>query len=112
MHNVRHYVLIQLRLLVRDSKADASQALSQVYDLTTRDPIAIIGPASSQPTKEVTTWLSKLPNENRAVVGYSATSAEFSSSKFKNFVRTPPADDVEAQMMVSLMAGLLVLGLI
>ena len=100
-------VCMQLKLLVRDSKKDSSQALAQVYDLVpVHNCVAIIGPASSSPTKEVSMWLSKMPEqEKRLMIGYSATSTELSGAKFANFIRTPPADDAVAKQMASFMAG-------
>lgn len=73
--------------------------------------VAIIGPATSDVTKEVSIYLSKSPEYNRAVIGYSATSAELSGPDFANFVRTPPTDNFAAQKMASLMAGPLVVRL-
>ena len=105
--SVNNCVCVQLKLLVRDSKKDSSQALAQVYDLVlVHNCVAIIGPASSTPTKEVSRWLSKMPEqEKRLMIGYSATSTELSGTEFANFIRTPPADDVVAKQMASFMAG-------
>ena len=103
---------MQLKLLARDSKAESIHALAQTYDLIgENDCVAIIGPAKSQTTKDVSTWLSKIPTKNRVVIGYSATSRELGGNKFANFVRTPPADDVVAKKMASLMTGLFVVEL-
>ena len=105
LHSVINLVRMQLKLLVRDSKKDSSKALAQVYDLVpVHNSVAIIGPASSTPTKDVCQWLQKMPEkERRLVIGYSATSTEL--SELTNFIRTPPADDAAARKMAALMAG-------
>ena len=104
---------MQLKLVVRDTKAEPVHALAQMYDLVANDCVAFIGPATSQTTKDVSTWLTKIPTENRAVIGYSATSGELGGEEYaKNFVRTPPADNAVATKMALLMAGLLVLGVV
>ena len=110
--STNNYVCMQLKLLVRDSKQDSSQTLAQVHDLVpVHNCIAIIGPTSSTPTKDVSMWLSKMPEKhNRVMIGYSATSTELSGTEFANFVRTPPADDAVATQMASSMKGSLEVG--
>ena len=102
---------MQLKLLVRDSKKNSIHALAQVHDLVlVHNSVAIIGPASSTPTKDVCQWLEKMSEKKRRVViGYSATSTEL--SELTNFLRTPPADDAAATHMAALMAGSLEIGL-
>ena len=108
LSSVNNCVCMQLKLLVRDSKKDSIQALAQVYDLVpVHNCVAIIGPASSSPTEEVSRWLSKMPEqEKRVMIGYSATSTELSGTEFANFIRTPPADDAVATQMASLAGSL------
>ena len=89
-------------MLTKDSKQEEKTAISQVYTLAEYDCVAYIGPAASTPTKKVS-FFTSIPLIDRAVIGYSATSTELSEPRFSNFLRTPPADDVTAKMMASLM---------
>ena len=95
---------MKLQLLVKDSKRQVLQAVKHVHTLSSYDPpcVAYIGPAASSPAKVVST-IASAPSIDRAVISYSATSTELSESDFGNFLRTPPADDVPAKMMASLM---------
>ena len=110
LHSVINLVRMQLKLLVRDSKKDSSKALAQVYDLVpVHNSVAIIGPASSTPTKDISKWLENMPEkEKRVVIGYSATSTDLVN--VTNFIRTPLADDAAATKMVSLMNRTLEIG--
>ena len=96
---------MKLKLLVRDSKLQEKQALTEAFQLTQHGCVAFIGPASSGPTAVVSDFLSISPLD-RALVGYSATSPQLSD--FANFLRTPPSDDVQATLMATLMKGMLV----
>ena len=100
---------MKLELLIGDSKRQESSAMAEAYRHYNSHSVAIIGPASSGPTQAVSRWLS-LPvmNPRRALLGYSATSAELSSTEFSNFLRTPPSDTLQSEVMVQLMQGLLV----
>ena len=95
---------LKLRLLVRDSKLQAKQALAEAFQLTQHDCVAFIGPASSAPTVRVAEFLS-IPPIDRALIGYSATSPQLSDPGFHNFLRTPPSDNIKAKIMATLMAG-------
>ena len=108
--------ILQLKMLVRDSKRQAKQAIESAFRLTQRGCVGagdikeyplvgVIGPASSGPTMAASTTLS-IPSIDRTVIGYSATSADLSGPSFSNFLRTPPSDAVQAQMMATLMKGL------
>ena len=97
---------VQLRLLVRDSKVQPSHAVGEAFDLAKHDCVGFIGPASSGSTELVSRFLA-LEAIDRAVISYSATSAELSESRFSNFLRTPPTDDYQAKLMAKLI-GLLV----
>ena len=98
-------VSVQLKLLVRDTKVRASSAVAEAFKLAKHDCIGFIGPGSSGPSKSVSSFLALEPID-RAVISYSATSAELSDSSFSNFLRTPPTDDVQAKLMAKLMMGL------
>ena len=99
---------MKLELVIGDSKRQERSALTEAYRHHSRS-VALIGPASSGPSQAVSRWLS-LPavKPHRALLGYSATSPELRASEFSNFLRTPPADDIQAESMVTLMKGLLV----
>ena len=101
---------MKLKLLVRDSKRQAKQAMGEAFKLIEQGCVALIGPASSGPTTEISTLMSKIPPIDRTIIGYSATSPKLSESSFSNFLRTPPADDVQAALMAILMKGLCVRG--
>ena len=93
---------MQLELLVKDSKRQETQAQKHVYTLTKSECVAYIGPTASSPAKMVSIMTS-VPPKDRAVISYSATSTELSEPRFANFLRTPPADDVRAEIMASFM---------
>ena len=93
---------MQLELLIKDSKRQQKQAQKHVYTLTKFDCVAYIGPSASSPAKMVSAMTS-MPPKDRAVISYSATSTELSEPQFANFLRTPPTDDVRAEMMASFM---------
>ena len=107
--------ILQLKMLVRDSKRQAKKATESAFRLTQSGCVgpgdkipplvAVIGPASSGPTMAASNTLS-IPSIDRTVIGYSATSADLSGPSFSNFLRTPPSDAVQAQMMATLMKGL------
>ena len=100
---------MKLKLLVRDSKAQEEQARTEAFGLTqTHDCIALIGPGSSGPTKEVSTLMSTVASIDRAIIGYTATTPDLSAARFSNFLRTVPSDDAQAKLMATLMKGLLV----
>ena len=103
----RSFRFLQIELLVGDSKKKGYIAVPEAHRLVQRGSVALIGPATSGPTMEVSKWL-KISSTDRALIGYSATSSELSESLFSNFVRTPPLDDVPAKLMAKLMKGLLV----
>ena len=98
---------VKLKILVGDSKLQAKQAKAEVLRLAKRDCVGFIGPASSGSATEVSDLLSLGPID-RAVISYSATSSTLSDSRFSNFLRTPPTDDLQANMMARLMKGMLV----
>ena len=109
---------MKLKLLVRDSKMQVKQAKAEALRLAKRDRVGpggfqmspvvgFIGPASSGSAREVSDLLSLEPID-RAVISYSATSPTLSNSRFPNFLRTPPTDDVQANLMAKLMRGMLV----
>ena len=100
---------MKLKLLIRDSKREEQVAMGEAFKLVQDGCVALIGPGSSGPTKAVSSLMSKIPPINRAIVGYSATSPELSGDSYSNFLRTPPADDVQAQLMAVLMGGVYVL---
>ena len=107
--------ILQLKMLVRDSKRQAKQVIESAFRLTQRGCVGagdkitplvgVIGPASSGPTIATSNTFS-IPSIDRTVIGYSATSADLSGPSFSNFLRTPPSDAVQAQMMATLMKGL------
>ena len=98
---------VKLKLLVRDSKLQVKQAKAEVLRLAKRDCVGFIGPASFGPATEVSNLLALGPID-RAVISYSATSSTLSGSRFSNFLRTPPTDDLQANLMAKLMKGMLV----
>ena len=100
-------ITVQLKLLVGDSKLKVKQAKAEVLRLAKRDCVGFIGPASSGPAAEVSDLLS-VGSIDRAVISYSATSSTLSDSRFSNFLRTSPTDDLQANMMAKLMKGMLV----
>ena len=93
---------MQLELLVKDSKRQETQAQKHVYTLAGSDCVAYIGPSASNPAK-IVSILTSMPPKDRAVISYSVTSTELSEGRFKNFLRTSPADDVRAEIIVSFM---------
>ena len=101
-------LFMKLKLLVRDSKRQEKQAMVEAVQLIQHGCVGLIGPASSGPTIEVSSLMSKIPPIDRTIIGYSATSPTLSQPLFSNFLRTPPADDVKAMLMATLMKGLLV----
>ena len=98
-------IFLKLKLLVRDSKRQAKQAIESAFRLTQRGSVGIIGPASSGPAMSASTTLA-IPSLDRAMISYSATSADLSGPSFSNFLRTAPSDDVQAKLMAILMKGL------
>ena len=98
---------MKLKLLVGDSKLQVKQAKAEILRLAKRDCVGFIGPASSGPATEVSDLLSLGPID-RAVISYSATSPTLSDSRFSNFLRTAPTDDVQANLVAKLMKGMLV----
>ena len=102
-------VFVKLELVIGDSKRQERNAMAKAYRHHDRGSVALIGPASSGPTQAVARWLS-MPEvkPHRLLIGYSATSAELRKKEFSNFLRTPPADDIQAESMATLMKGLLV----
>ena len=106
LYDVCYCVSLKLKLLVRDSKLQVKQAKAEVLKLrlAKRDCVGFIGPASSGPATEVSDLLSLGPID-RAVISYSVTSPILSESRFSNFLRTPPTDDVQAKLMAKLMKG-------
>ena len=105
--NVGIVCFMKLELLIGDSKRQERSAMTEAYRHHNSHSVALIGPASSGPTQAVSRWLS-LPaiKPQRALIGYSATSSELSTSEFSNFLRTSPSDDIQAQAMLQLMQGL------
>ena len=97
----------KLELLVEDSKNQAKHALDGALNLVQHDCVSFIGAWASGPTMKVSTFLS-IPSINRAIIGPSQTSPQLSESRFSNFLRTPPSDDVAANHMAELMKGVCV----
>ena len=92
-------------MLIGDTKRQETLALSEAYRHFQKRSVGFIGAASSSPTVAVSKWLS-IPSIDRAMISYSATSPELSEPRFSNFLRTPPSDDVPAQLMAQqLMKG-------
>ena len=98
---------VKLKLLVGDSKLQVKQAKAEVLRLAQRGCVGFIGPASSGPATEVSDLLSLGPID-RAVISYSATSPTLSDSRFSNFLRTAPSDDIQANLMAKLMKSMFV----
>ena len=72
--------------------------MGEAFKLIEQGCVSLIGPASSGPTTEISTLMSKIPPIDRTIIGYSATSPKLSEPSFSNFLRTPPADDVQAEL--------------
>ena len=98
---------VQIELLVGDSKLEKYIAVSEAHRLVQRGSVAVIGPAASGPTMEVSKSF-RISSTDRTLIGYAATSSELSKLSYSNFVRTPPSDDVPAKLMAKLMKGPLV----
>ena len=81
--------------------------MPEAHRLVQRGSVALIGPAASGPTMEVSKSFT-ISSTDRALIGYAATSSELSERSFLNFLRTPPSDDVPAKLMATLMKGPLV----
>ena len=102
-------VSLKLKLLVGDSQAEPKKAMAEAFRLSKHGSVGIIGPAKSQSVIEVSALMSKIPELDRTIIGYAATSSKLSNStrlSLKHFLRTPLSDDVHAIMMATLMSGL------
>ena len=97
--------LMKIELLIGDSKLKEISAMAEAYNQ--RDSVALIGPASLEPTEKVSSWLS-IPRINRALIGYSVTSRRL--GKAVNFLRTPLSDDFPETVMAKLIKGVYVVG--
>ena len=96
---------VQLELLVRDTKGQKKQAMTEAFLLNRQENcVGYIGPAFSGPAIEVSNFLSLDPI-NRAMISYVATSPQLSDAQFSNFLRTPPSDVIHAKLMATLMKG-------
>ena len=100
-------VSVKLKLLVGDTKLQVRQAQAEVLRLAKLDCVGFIGPASSALAPEVSALLSLKPRPDRATISYSVTSSELSESRFSNFLRTIPTNDVQTKLMAKLMRGML-----
>ena len=98
---------MKIELLIGDSKRQKNIAVPEAHRHFQRGSVAMIGPASSGPTMEVSRWLI-MPSIDRALIGYSATSPKLSEPAFSNFLRTSSSDDMPAKLMAKLMKGTLV----
>ena len=96
----------KVKMLVRDSKQGEKQAQSAASELLSTRCVGFIAAESSGPTMQVSSFLSQ-PTIDRSMISCSATSPKLSESKFSNFVRTPPSDAVPAQLVATLMKGVL-----
>ena len=96
----------KIELLIGDSKANKQSAMAETYRHVQQGSIGFIGPSTSSSTIQVSRVLS-VPSIDRAVIGYSATSAILSDSAFSNFVRTVPSDDAPAKAMAKFITGVL-----
>jgi ABC-type branched-subunit amino acid transport system substrate-binding protein len=87
---------------VYDSKRNEGEAVvNAFYMWSNAKAIVAIGPASSGPSKQ-SQQVFKLPHVNIPQVSYSATSAQLSdASSNPKFMRTPPSDVYQAEIMVS-----------
>ena len=94
----------KVKLLVGDSKLQKYIAVPEAHRLVQYGSVALIGPAASGPTMEVSKWLS-ISSNDRALIGYSATSSKLSDNEFSHFLRTCPSDNAPAKLMAKLMKG-------
>lgn len=97
-------ILAQLELLTRHGKFETDQSTAEAFRLVQSRSIGIIGPSASTPSSAVASLLSRVPELNRAMVGYGATSEKLTD--FSNLARTIPVDTVVARYMAKLMRGL------
>ena len=96
--------LVQLELLIGHDKLEQNQATAEAFRLVQRGSVAIIGPSSSGSSVAVASLFSTIPELNRAMMGYWATSPKL--TKFLNYARTPTVDDDVAKYMAKFMRGL------
>ena len=97
----------KVKMLVRDSKHGGKQAQSAASELLSTSCVGFIAAESSRPTMQVSSFLSQPTIDRDAMISCFATSPKLSESKFSNFVRTPPSDAVPAQLVATLMKGVL-----
>ena len=98
------FFLVQLELLIGHDKLEQNQATAEAFRLIQSGSVAIIGPASSGSSLAVASLLSSIPELNRAVMGYWATSPKL--TEFLNYARTPPTDNEVVKYMAQIMRGL------
>ena len=104
---------MQLKLLVRDSKLQSKPAMEAVMQLTQdllpKRCVGFITAEASGPTIEMYKKSLSTKAIDRAMISCSATSPQLSEPSFSNFLRTPPSDNVGAEMMTTLMNGVLMI---
>ena len=91
-----------LKYAMYDSKRDEGVAvINAFYMWSEAKAVVAIGPASSSPTK-MSQNVFKVNHINIPQVSYSATSSQLSeASSYPRFMRTPPSDLYQAEIMVS-----------
>ena len=97
------FVVLQLELLVRDSKSQVKHAENEASKLVKFGCVGYTGAWASGPSIALAKLLS-VESINRAIMGYSAASPQLSKDDFSNYVRTSPS--TAAKLLVKLMKGL------
>ena len=94
----------QVKFVVRDSRRDVGQAVVNSFKLWEFNSIIHIGPASSGPSEQSQSVL-KLSDVGIPQISYSATSSSLSDAATSPmFLRTPPSDAFQSQIMVRVVA--------